>query len=141
MYVGFTVAEIVLLWLGDMTLFESVAHSFTTMSTGGFGTDVGSLGAFSAYAQWVVIAFMVIAGASFALHYRALRRPAAYLENAELRIYLGILVAAAVVATLGTWGGAVAATVRDAAQRHREHLADEVGENGRCVSVYAVRGR
>lgn len=113
-YVGFTVAETVLLWIGDMTLFESIAHAFTTMSTGGFGTDVRSLGAFSAYAQWVVIAFMVIAGASFALHYRALRRPAAYLDNAELRIYLGILVAAAIVATVGTWGGAVAATVRDA---------------------------
>ena len=38
-YVGFTVAEVILLWIGDMTLFEAIAHAFTTMSTGGFGTD------------------------------------------------------------------------------------------------------
>ncbi len=113
-YLGFTVGEALLLWIGDMTLFESIAHSFTTMSTGGFGTDVRSLGAFSAYAQWVVVAFMVIAGASFALHFRALRNPTAYLHNAELRIYLGILAAASLVATIGTWGGAIGGVVRDA---------------------------
>ena len=39
-YVVFTVAEALLLWAGDMTLFEAIAHAFTTMSTGGFGTDV-----------------------------------------------------------------------------------------------------
>ena len=49
-YLAFTVAETVLLWIGDMNLFEAVAHSFTTMSTGGFGTDVRSMAAFSAYA-------------------------------------------------------------------------------------------
>ncbi|MGB5531535.1 MAG: potassium transporter TrkG [Acidimicrobiia bacterium] len=30
-YVALTLVEVVLLWLGDMTLFEAVNHSFTTM--------------------------------------------------------------------------------------------------------------
>ena len=65
-----------------MTLFEAINHSFTTMSTGGFSTNAGSMGAFSAYAQWVVIIFMVLAGASFSLHYRAVRDPRVYLRRA-----------------------------------------------------------
>ena len=101
LYAGFTALEAVLLWLGDMSLFEAVAHAFTTMSTGGFGTDAASLGAFSAYTQWVVIVFMVMAGASFALHFRGLISPREYVANAEFRLYLGIIGAASVVAIIG----------------------------------------
>ncbi|MDJ0961615.1 MAG: TrkH family potassium uptake protein [Acidimicrobiia bacterium] len=112
-YVGFTVAEALLLWAGDMTLFEAIAHSFTTMSTGGFSTDAGSMNAFSPYAQWVVIVFMFLAGASFALHFRGLRKPIEYPRSAEFRLYVGIIVAASTVAVLATWGPAVEETIRD----------------------------
>ena len=78
-----TVVETVLLWIGDMTFFEALNHSLTTMSTGGFSTNAGSMGAFSAYAQWIVIIFMVLAGASFSLHYRAGHDPRVYLRGAE----------------------------------------------------------
>lgn len=112
-YAAFTAVEAVLLTLGDMTLFEGVAHSFTTMSTGGFGTDARSLGGFSAYSQWVVIAFMLMAGVSFALHFRGLQDPREYARNSEFKIYLLILGAASVFFLVGTWGGAIATTVRD----------------------------
>ncbi len=112
-YVGFTLAEMLLLWAGDMTLFEAIAHSFTTMSTGGFGTDVRSMAAFSSYAQWVVIVFMFLAGASFALHFRALSRPKEYLRNTEFRLYGGIMVVASVVAIIGTWADEIGDIVRD----------------------------
>jgi trk system potassium uptake protein TrkH len=114
-YAGFTALETLLLTLGDMSLFEGVAHSFTTMSTGGFGTDARSLGAFSAYTQWVVIAFMAIAGASFALHFRALRDPREYYRHPEFRLYGLVVLVATVFFTVGIWGGAVAGTIRDSA--------------------------
>jgi trk system potassium uptake protein TrkH len=113
-YLAFTGIEAVLLWVGDMTLFEAVNHAFTTMSTGGFSTSSVSLNGFSAYAQWVVIAFMIIAGMSFAVHFRALRDPKQYLESAELRLYVGILGAASLFIIVGTWGGEAAGTIRDA---------------------------
>ena len=112
-YVGFTLAETLLLWVGDMNLYEAVSHSLTTLSTGGFSTTSASLGGFSAYAQWVVIVFMLLAGTSFALHYRGLRNPVEYTRDAELRIYLAVIGAASVVAMIGIWGGGVGKSIRD----------------------------
>ncbi|MDJ0924446.1 MAG: TrkH family potassium uptake protein [Acidimicrobiia bacterium] len=112
-YAAFTAIEAMLLWLGDMTLFEAIAHSFTTMSTGGFSTDGQSMAAFSPYSQWVVIVFMFIAGASFALHFRSIARPKDYLRNAEFRLYGGIIIVATIVAAIGTWSGAMIDILRD----------------------------
>ena len=112
-YLAFTVGEALLLWIGDMTLFEAIAHSFTTMSTGGFGTDARSMAAFSPYAQWVVILFMFLAGASFALHFRSIAKPKDYLRNAEFRLYAGIIIVATAVAVIGTWSGAIVDILRD----------------------------
>jgi len=113
-YLALTGIEAALLWIGDMTFFEAVNHSLTTMSTGGFSTNVGSLGAFSAYSQWIVIVFMTLAGMSFALHYKVVRRDwKAYFRSVELRVYLSIVAIAAVLMVIGTWGGSVAETVRD----------------------------
>lgn len=114
-YVILTGVEILFLWAGDMTFFEAINHSLTTMSTGGFSTSAGSLGAFSGYSQWVVIVFMAMAGMSFALHYKAVTRsPKAYIKSFELRVYLGVLLAAAAFMAVGTWGGDIASTVREA---------------------------
>jgi trk system potassium uptake protein TrkH len=112
-YAAFTAIEAALLWVGDMTLYEAIAHAFTTMSTGGFSTDPGSLAAFSPYSQWVVILFMFIAGASFTLHFRSIARPRDYLRNAEFRLYGGIIIVATLIAIIGTWSGAVVDIIRD----------------------------
>ena len=113
LYAMFTALEALLLWLGDMTLFEAIVHSFTTLSTGGFGTDAQSLGAFSPYAQWVVIVFMIVAGSSFALHFRGLARPREYVRNAEFKLYLSIVAAGTVVAVIGIWGTGVQDAIRN----------------------------
>ena len=113
-YVALTVIEMILLWFGDMTFFEAVNHAFTTMSTGGYSTNAGSLAAFSNYSQWIVIVFMVLAGTSFAVHFRALRKPAVYWKTTEVRAYLGVTAVAAIVMIIGTWGGSVHDTIRDA---------------------------
>jgi trk system potassium uptake protein TrkH len=113
-YVALTAIEIVLLWFGDMTLFEALNHAFTTMSTGGYSTSAGSLKAFSSYSQWIVIIFMVLAGTSFAVHYRAIRKPGVYWKTTEVRVYLGVTAAAAIVMIVGTWGGSIHDTIRDA---------------------------
>lgn len=114
-YLGLTGAEVVLLAAGDMSLFEAVANSMTTVSTGGFSTTADSLGAFGAYSQWVVVAFMFLAGTSFALHFRARAHVSRYLGNAEFRLYGSIVIAAAALIGIGiATDGTAAASVRDA---------------------------
>ncbi len=117
LYAAITLVEILFLWVGEMTLFEAINHSFTTMSTGGFGTEPTSVGGFSAYTQWVITVFMFVAGASFALHYRALRKPRAYARSPEFALYAVIVVAAIVVIAGGLIGPDVdvSTAIRDSA--------------------------
>ncbi len=100
-YVVLTLIEVILLWAGDMTGFQAVIHSMTTMSTGGFGTEASSIAEFSNYTKWVITVFMFIAGVSFALHFRAWRRPFEYWRNSEFRLYALIIVLAVVIVAGG----------------------------------------
>ncbi len=104
-YAGLTAAEALLLALGEMTVFQAVAHAMTTMSTGGFGTEATSLTGFSPYTQWVVILFMFAAGASFALHFRALRNPKVYGSSGEFRLYAALAVGATALIVIGLLDG------------------------------------
>ncbi|MFV2070451.1 MAG: TrkH family potassium uptake protein, partial [Pirellulales bacterium] len=109
-YFGFTVLEALLL-LPAMDLFEAVNHAFATMATGGFSTRSGSIGAFgSAYVEWVVILFMLIAGVNFTLHYRLLHaqiKPV--LQDIELRFYLIVIAGAALLIAISIFDGAAIA--------------------------------
>ena len=115
-YAVITAIEIALLSLGDMTGFQAVIHSLTTMSTGGFGTEPDSISGFSDYTKWVITFFMFVAGVSFALHFRAWNKPIEYLRNAEFKLYTFITVAAIVIVAGGLFADhSPARAVRDAA--------------------------
>jgi trk system potassium uptake protein TrkH len=84
-------------WMGiddAMSPYQAVAHAFTTLPTGGFSTQADSIAAFDAASQWVIVLFMIIAGANFALTYRALvrRHGLAAARDEELRLYVALLV-------------------------------------------------
>jgi trk/ktr system potassium uptake protein len=111
LYIGLTATAFLALaapgWLGahgTMDSYQALAHSLSTMGTGGFSTEPNSIGAFAGLTQWTVIAIMAIAGSNFLLLHRALiqRRAREAARDEELRLYLTILVlaAAAVVALL-----------------------------------------
>jgi trk system potassium uptake protein TrkH len=113
LYVVFTLVEACMLWASGLKLFDAINYSLTTMSTGGFGTQADSVASFSPLSQWIVIAFMFIAGTSFALHFRALRKPIEYTRSSEFRLYVTILGVAATVAIIGTWATPVADSIRN----------------------------
>jgi trk system potassium uptake protein TrkH len=99
-YAIITVVEMGFLWVGDMTGFQAVIHSLTTMSTGGFGTEADSIAGFSNYTKWVITFFMFVAGVSFALHFRAWSKPLRYWKNSEFRLY-SLIIAGAIVIIAG----------------------------------------
>ncbi len=89
LYIGLTALQVFLLWkFGGMDLFDSVCHAFTTLAAGGFSPAARSIEAYSATAQWIIVAFMFLAGTSFALQFRALRRPKVLVRDTEFRAYL-----------------------------------------------------
>ena len=57
-----------------MNLYEAVAHTFTTLGTGGFSTQPRSMEAFAPVTQWIVIVFLVAAGTNYALMFHGLVR-------------------------------------------------------------------
>ena len=92
-YFVFSFLETVLLYVGGMSFFDALCHTFTTMSTGGFSTRNASIGAFSPYIQWVIIVFMFLAGINFVLHYQLFKGRHKYIYwNEEFRTYLLMIV-------------------------------------------------
>jgi trk system potassium uptake protein TrkH len=108
LYLGITVAGILALclvaWTGLdrlMSPYEAVAHTFTTLGTGGFSTRARSFEEFGAATQWVTVFFMLVAGTNFALMYRALvrRRPALMARDEEFRLYVALFAGASLLLT------------------------------------------
>jgi trk system potassium uptake protein TrkH len=104
-YVLLSAVEVVLLMLGGMNLFDALCHTFGTMATGGYSTRNASIGAYnSAYIDYVIIAFMLLAGTNFALHYRFLRGDfRAYFRSREFLIFFSIVGLATVIIGLDTY--------------------------------------
>ena len=101
-YVLLTTAEVAVLLLLGLGPLDAVAHAFSTMATGGFSTKNESIRAFgSVGVEWTITVFMVLAGASFAIHYQWLRGKFSVLKrDSELRLYLGILVVSSAIVLL-----------------------------------------
>ena len=108
LYVSLTVVLLVAYSLAGMPLVDSVVHCLTTVSSGGFSSRSGSIGAFNSGAiEWVAIAGMLIAGTSLPLIFRAFRRGDLhrFARSVEFRTYIGLIVTAvfAALAWSGNW--------------------------------------
>lgn len=73
-YVGFTLAETLLLWIAGMSFFDAINHAMSTVSTGGFSTKNESIAFWNdqPQIQYIILLFMFIAGINFVLNYFAL---------------------------------------------------------------------
>jgi trk system potassium uptake protein TrkH len=100
-YMGLTVAEILLLTAGGMDLFDSICHSFGTIATGGFSTKNTSIAGYSDYIQYIISFFMFLAATSYVVFYFIIKR--AYTKvrsNEEFWFYIFFTTAAVVSVTL-----------------------------------------
>ncbi|MCI8328786.1 MAG: TrkH family potassium uptake protein [Oscillibacter sp.] len=115
-YLAMTVAEIVLLLLGGMPLFDACIHAFGSAGTGGFSSKNLSVGAYdNAYFDVVIGIFMLLFGVNFNLYYFLLiRRFRDVFRSEELWAYLAIVGAAvlAIAADIYHLFGSVAQSLR-----------------------------
>jgi trk system potassium uptake protein TrkH len=95
-YVGFTAAQIALLYFSaKLPLFDSICISFTTLSTGGFTPTTASIAAYAnPLAEYIIMAFMILGGTNFLIHYQVLRGNWKALKDEEFRLYLIIMTVA-----------------------------------------------
>jgi trk system potassium uptake protein TrkH len=89
-YVGYTLAETLLLRLAGMSFFDAINHSLATLSTGGFSTKNASIAFWNdqPVIQYIIILFMFLAGTNFVLSYFAFKgRVQKILKDEEFRYY------------------------------------------------------
>jgi len=93
-YVGLTVACILLYFISGMSLFDAAAHGLSTVAGGGFSTYDDSIGYFNSSAVEIIcILFMLLSAASFAVHYAAIfgGKPLKYFYDHEFRFFLSVV--------------------------------------------------
>jgi trk system potassium uptake protein TrkH len=100
LYFALTVACALGYWLAGMDLFDAVAHSLSTVSTGGFSTHDASIGYYdSSLIEWVAVLFMLLAAINFGVHFSVWhnRTPLHYWRDPEARTFLKFVVAVVLV--------------------------------------------
>ena len=106
LYIGLTAACALAYWYAGMSGFDAIAHSFSTVSIGGFSTHDSSMGYFDSGAiETVAIIFMTLSGINFALHFLVWRRrnPLHYFQDVEVRVYLFVLALVATIVCAILW--------------------------------------
>jgi len=101
-YLGMTMLCALFYWMAGMRGFDAVAHSMTTIATGGYSTHDKSVGFYkSGYVDAVAIAFMLLGSMPFVLYLRAIRGNARALwRDSQVRWFLAIVLLAVVAVTV-----------------------------------------
>lgn len=73
-YFAMTIAELILLLIGRMPLYDAICHAVATAGTGGFGIKNDSVAGYSVYIQNVIALFMFLFGINFTFYYYLLIR-------------------------------------------------------------------
>ena len=93
-YLGLTVSCALLYYVAGMNLFDSIAHSFSTIAIGGFSTHNLSIGYYNnSMIEIICLFFMLISAINFVLHYMALssKSLSCYLKDSEFITYALII--------------------------------------------------
>lgn len=100
-YVGYTVAETILLKLAGMSFFDAMNHALATLSTGGFSTKNASVAYWNnqPIIQYIIIVFMFLAGTNFVISYFAFtKKIQRVIKDEEFKVYSFFIIGFTLVA-------------------------------------------
>ncbi len=102
-YAVFSILCFLAYWSAGMAPFDALVHAMTTVSTAGFSTQDGSIGAFDTPAiELVAIAFMVLGALPFVIYMRMARGDLVPLwRDVQVRLFGAIVIF--VIAALTAW--------------------------------------
>ncbi len=137
MYVILTLVEIILLWCGEMDLFESLVHSLGTAGTGGFSIKSDGVASYSPYSQWVITVFMLLFGINFNLYYLVIiGRFKTAIKSEELWTYLGIFLLSTVLITVNIFN--IFSSLSDSVRHAAFQVASLVTTTGYSTYDFAL---
>jgi len=116
-YAAITAANALAYWLAGMTPFDAVAHSLSTVSTGGFSTHDASLGYYNSTAiDIIAIVFMLLGAINFGVHYLVIhhKNPLLYFKNNEVSGFLFFVVSIVLLVSYILFSSGVYVSVGDA---------------------------
>jgi trk system potassium uptake protein TrkH len=98
-YAVFTALIILSLSCAGMSFFDSVCHSFTALSTGGFSPHDASIEYYRLighphfiWFEYILVIGMLMGGTNFLIHYRILQRDVkALFDNTEMRFWWSLI--------------------------------------------------
>lgn len=104
-YIGLTVAEILILIIVGMPVYDSVVTSFATAGTGGFAVKNLSIAAYgNPAAEWTIAVFMMLCGINFNMYYFLLiKRFRDVVKSEELRAYLFVCLISSTIIAINTF--------------------------------------
>lgn len=140
-YLGLTVACGIAYWLAGMNAFDAVGHAFSTVATGGFSTHDASIGHFDSIAiESICIVFMLLGGTNFAIHFVAWRRRSVmpFLRDSEVRVYLGIFAALALLIGATLYVAGTYPTAPHAMRQSAFQVASVLTSTGFTTANFAV---
>ena len=102
-YTALTLIQFLLLICGGMPVFDALNASFATAGTGGFGIKANSFASYSTYSQIIVTIFMLLFSLNFNSYFLLLCGRVKEAFNTEIKVFIGIVVAAIILVTLNVY--------------------------------------
>ncbi len=107
-YILITIACALSYYVGGMTVFDAIAHSLTTVSTGGFSTHDASMWYYQSHTLlFISDLFMLLGAINFGLHFRVVYKTSlslnsvnSYYQDEETRIFIVIVLFFSVILAL-----------------------------------------
>ncbi|MBU0530756.1 MAG: TrkH family potassium uptake protein [Candidatus Aenigmatarchaeota archaeon] len=102
----YTIIGIILLYAVGMPIFDSVANTFSAISTGGFSPMNDSIAGYNnPAAEFVIVLLMIVGATSFFIHNKLLRRELMYYtRNLETRIFWALIAIFAILLSVSFLG-------------------------------------
>ncbi len=102
-YFALTLIQFIFLVCGKMPVFEALNVSFATAGTGGFAVTGDSIAGYSSYLQIVTTVFMLLFSINFASYYLLLCGKLKDAFNAEVRVFIAIVIGAIALIALNLY--------------------------------------
>ena len=89
-------------WFSGLSIFDSVIHSMTTIATGGFSSQQGSIGAYNNLSLEIMcVLFMIFSSLPFVLYLKAIRgKPHLIFKDEQVQGFFKILISSILIIIL-----------------------------------------